>query len=61
MCDKTKVAGIGTIALPNRPADSEAGGSGVAAAEWPGPVRFCASAYHSNLNEFNEELFFKNP
>ena len=34
MYDKTKVAGIGTVALPNRPADSEAGGSGAAAAGW---------------------------
>ena len=28
MCDKTKVAGIGNEALSNRPAASEAGGSG---------------------------------
>ena len=33
MCNKTKVAGIGTVALPNRQADSEAGGSGAAVAE----------------------------
>ena len=34
VCDKTKVAGIGTqaVALPNRPAESK--GSGAAAAEW---------------------------
>ena len=31
MCDKSKVAGIGTVALPNKPADSKAGGSGAAA------------------------------
>ena len=37
MCDKTKVAGIGTVALQNRPADSEAGGFGAAAAGWAGP------------------------
>ena len=37
MCDKTKVAGICTVALPNRPADCEAGGSGAAAAGWAGP------------------------
>ena len=37
MYDQTKVAGIGTVALPNRPADSEAGGCGSAAAGWAGP------------------------
>ena len=30
--------GIGTVVLPNRPADNEAGGSGAAAA-WVGPIR----------------------
>ena len=28
VCDKTKVNGIGTKAMSNRPADSEAAGSG---------------------------------
>ena len=51
---KTKVAGFGTVALPNRQADSGAGGSGAAAAEWPGPVRYGASAH--NAHEFNEEF-----
>ena len=32
MCDKTKVAGIGTVVLPNRQEDNEAFGLGVAAA-----------------------------
>ena len=50
--DKTKVAGIGTVALPNRPADSEAGGSGAAAAEWPAPVTYGASAH--SAHEFSE-------
>ena len=50
VCGKTKVAGIGTVALPNRPAGSlsEAGGSGAAVAEWPGPVRYGASAHRAN-------------
>ena len=41
MCDKTKVAGIasGPVALLNRPAESEAGGSGAAAAAWAGPAQ----------------------
>ena len=30
---------IGTVALPNSLADSEAGGSGAAEAGWAGPVR----------------------
>ena len=38
MCDKTKVAGIGAVALLNREAHSEAGDSGAAAAGWAGPV-----------------------
>ena len=45
VCERTKVAGICTKSLPNRPADSEADGSGAAAAEWPGPVRYGASAH----------------
>ena len=36
-CDKTTVADFGTVALPNRPADGEAGGSEAAAAGWAGP------------------------
>ena len=32
------MAGIGTVALRNRPADSKAGGSGAAAAGWAGPL-----------------------
>ena len=32
MCDETDVAGIGTVALPNRPADNEADCAGGAAA-----------------------------
>ena len=40
------MAGIGTVALPNRPADTEADGSGGASAEWPGPVRYCTSAHY---------------
>ena len=51
MCDKTGVAGIGTVALPNRPADSGANGSGAAGAGWAGTVRHCASAH--SANEFN--------
>ena len=39
VCDKTKVAGIGTIALPNRPAESKTGGSGAAVAGWDGPAQ----------------------
>ena len=42
------------LALPDRPADSEAGGSGAAAAEWPGPVRYGVSAHRAH--EFNEEF-----
>ena len=45
MCDRSKGAGIGIVDLPNRPADSEADGSGAAAAEWPGPVRYGALAH----------------
>ena len=52
------MVGIGAVAsgslLLNRQANSEAGVSGAAAAEWPGPVRYGASA-HSAL-EFNEEF-----
>ena len=52
VCDKITVACIGTAALPKRQADSEAGGSGAAAAEWPDPVRYGALAHHAH--EFNE-------
>ena len=50
------MADIGTLPLLNRPAESEAGGSGAAAAEWPGPVslRYCVSAH--STHEFNEEF-----
>ena len=33
------MAGISAVALPNRPDDSEAGGSGAAAAGWTGPLQ----------------------
>ena len=48
------MAGIGTasVAVPNRQADSEAGGSGAAAAEWPGPVRYGVLAH--STHEINE-------
>ena len=52
------MVGIGAVAsgslLPNRQANSEAGVSGAAAAEWPGPVRYGASAHRAH--EFNEEF-----
>ena len=51
MCDKTEVAGIGTVALPNRPADSEADGFEAAGAGWAGTVRHGASAH--SADEFN--------
>ena len=47
VCDKTKVAGIGTVVLQNRLADSEAGGSGAGLSD-------TAHTY-----EFNEEFFLK--
>ena len=37
VCDKTAVASIGTVALPNWPSDGEAGGSGAAGAGCAGP------------------------
>ena len=46
------MAGIGSVALPNRSADSEAGGSGTAAAEWPGP----SDSAHLNTHEFNDKF-----
>ena len=42
--DETNVAGIGTVALLNRQADSAAGGFGAAAAEWAGPVKYCVAS-----------------
>ena len=57
-CDKTKVAGIGTVALPIRPADHEAGGSGTAAT-WACPIRHGAAA--RSANEFYGKFINKLP
>ena len=56
---KTKVAGNGTVALPNRPVDSEAGGSGAAAAERPGQGPIRHGAFEQRANEFREQFFLQ--
>ena len=61
--DNANVAGIGTVAigtvaLPNRHPDSEAGGSGAAAAEW-GSMGGPSQTWHvsaRSVSAFNEEV-----
>ena len=55
--DETNVAGIGTVALLNRQADSAAGGFGAAAAEWAGPVNYCVAEHRAH--ELKEEFCSK--